>query len=476
MPTPLPASRMSSSVFSAWTLAACSPRSTGMEPTASKKDFITRPLAPPVVKYSALAKNATGRGIRAWTITLSRKERWFGATMKGPSLGTFSRPITVGRQVEEMSPRVVQRIASNIANGVHLIQGFGPRAFGESGDRSVERQGSVHDLDGAGRVQFAVGRKTPAYADAVESVRSRPGHVLCPVPHHHGILGVPAVPGGEVGQRRSHNGSLPGRRTGRCRLVGGRAADGVEQGGDAVVLQDSAGDAFGLLGGDGDGLSCLDQGFQQRPDPRIKPALGDAGGQVVPAVDADGVVELFGRDPCDVPQRMAELRPDHGVQPVPARYRQAEFGEGRRDPVRDPPGRIDKSAVEVKDHGHGCMGHRSSFSRPRGWQKIACPVGNRSGKIPAVRARHQPRMSARNAAVWLSLDFATCSGVPDATIRPPPEPPSGPRSTIQSALLMTSRLCSIVITVLPFSTSPCSTISSLRMSSKCRPVVGSSRT
>src|SRR6478735_7879472 len=115
---------MSSSVFSAWTLAACSPRSTGMEPTASKKDFITRPLAPLVVKYSALAKNATGRGIKAWTITLSRKDRWFGATMNGPVVGTFSSPMTVGRQVELTSPRVVERIASNIAIGVHLVQGL----------------------------------------------------------------------------------------------------------------------------------------------------------------------------------------------------------------------------------------------------------------------------------------------------------------------------------------------------------------
>ena len=35
---------MSSSVFRACTLAACSPRSTGMEPTASKKDFMSRAL------------------------------------------------------------------------------------------------------------------------------------------------------------------------------------------------------------------------------------------------------------------------------------------------------------------------------------------------------------------------------------------------------------------------------------------------
>src|SRR5437899_1299513 len=36
---------------------------------------------------------------------------------------------------------------------------------------------------------------------------------------------------------------------------------------------------------------------------------------------------------------------------------------------------------------------------------------------------------------------------------PPPSPPSGPRSMIQSAVLMTSRLCSMTSTVLPWSTS-----------------------
>jgi hypothetical protein len=40
-------------------------------------------------------------------------------------------------------------------------------------------------------------------------------------------------------------------------------------------------------------------------------------------------------------------------------------------------------------------------------------------------------------------------GVPVAMISPPPSPPSGPRSTIQSAVLMTSRLCSMTTTVLP---------------------------
>src|SRR4051794_7207219 len=41
--------------------------------------------------------------------------------------------------------------------------------------------------------------------------------------------------------------------------------------------------------------------------------------------------------------------------------------------------------------------------------------------------------------------FATSSGRPLATISPPRSPASGPRSTTQSASLMTSRLCSIRI-------------------------------
>ncbi|CPU57577.1 Uncharacterised protein [Mycobacteroides abscessus] len=48
-------------------------------------------------------------------------------------------------------------------------------------------------------------------------------------------------------------------------------------------------------------------------------------------------------------------------------------------------------------------------------------------------------------------------------------------SMIQSDVLMTSRLCSMTMTVLPLSTRPLITVSSLRMSSKCKPVVGSSR-
>ena len=49
---------------------------------------------------------------------------------------------------------------------------------------------------------------------------------------------------------------------------------------------------------------------------------------------------------------------------------------------------------------------------------------------------------------------ATFSGVPATTTVPPPLPPSGPMSMTQSALAMTSRLCSMTTTELPLSTSP----------------------
>ena len=68
----------------------------------------------------------------------------------------------------------------------------------------------------------------------------------------------------------------------------------------------------------------------------------------------------------------------------------------------------------------------------------------------------------------------TCSGVPSATSRPPASPPSGPRSMIQSAERITSRLCSMMMSEWPASSSLRSARISLAMSSKCRPVVGSS--
>ncbi len=59
------------------------------------------------------------------------------------------------------------------------------------------------------------------------------------------------------------------------------------------------------------------------------------------------------------------------------------------------------------------------------------------------------RSGARACPVYEVLQAATVSGVPATITRPPPAPPSGPRSMTQSAVLTTSRLCSTTSTVLP---------------------------
>ena len=81
----------------------------------------------------------------------------------------------------------------------------------------------------------------------------------------------------------------------------------------------------------------------------------------------------------------------------------------------------------------------------------------------------------KNLGVNPTLLLATSSGVPAERRRPPLRPPSGPMSMIWSASLITSRLCSMISTVLPRSTSFCNTSIRMRISSKCSPVVGSSR-
>src|SRR5690606_34237213 len=94
----------------------------------------------------------------------------------------------------------------------------------------------------------------------------------------------------------------------------------------------------------------------------------------------------------------------------------------------------------------------------------------------AQRALLARRRGARARPVWRSATAATSSGVPSATMRPPPAPPSGPRSITWSEAAITSRWCSITSTVFPASTRRWSTSRRRRTSSKCRPVVGSSRT
>ena len=87
-----------------------------------------------------------------------------------------------------------------------------------------------------------------------------------------------------------------------------------------------------------------------------------------------------------------------------------------------------------------------------------------------------PRDLAMAAAVKLFVDLATVLGGPFAITSPPPSPPSGPRSMIQSAARMTSRLCSTMTRVFPLSANRCITFRSNSISAKCKPVVGSSNT
>ena len=107
----------------------------------------------------------------------------------------------------------------------------------------------------------------------------------------------------------------------------------------------------------------------------------------------------------------------------------------------------------------------NSSCRSRG-MRAAVPALHAALPLPARRpaARGTVRRDStlRNARpVWLASTSATSSGGPVATIRPPPAPPSGPRSMIQSAVLITSRLCSTTTTVLPGATKPCSTFEQL---------------
>ena len=79
----------------------------------------------------------------------------------------------------------------------------------------------------------------------------------------------------------------------------------------------------------------------------------------------------------------------------------------------------------------------------------------------------------RNPPVKVFLS-ANSSGVPWPTNLPPNFPPPGPNSMTWSAKRKTSRLCSMTNTLLPCSTKRSRVCSSVRMSWKWRPVVGSS--
>ena len=104
----------------------------------------------------------------------------------------------------------------------------------------------------------------------------------------------------------------------------------------------------------------------------------------------------------------------------------------------------------------------SNTSKPS--KTVSGCIGNPDGRVnPVGSTTHQfPEELPGVALAHLSYFLR----VPMASTRPPPLPPSGPKSITWSTDLTTSRLCSITTTVLPASTSRCKTWSSFLMSSK----------
>ena len=95
-------------------------------------------------------------------------------------------------------------------------------------------------------------------------------------------------------------------------------------------------------------------------------------------------------------------------------------------------------------------------------------------EAPPVAKRAGGRASRSAAPVSDPAAASIPSGVPAKTTRPPCDPLPGPRSTMRSAARMTSRWCSMAMTVWPFATRPSIAVSSSATSAVCRPVVGSS--
>jgi hypothetical protein len=88
------------------------------------------------------------------------------------------------------------------------------------------------------------------------------------------------------------------------------------------------------------------------------------------------------------------------------------------------------------------FGCRSGWNAVWDFGDVMAPPGRTFVTRPGVR-----RYPGHRALRYWPVIF--CSGGPAASTEPPREPPSGPRSMTQSAVLITSRLCSITMTVLP---------------------------
>ncbi len=79
---------------------------------ASKNRRVTHPFTPGPVKYSCLARKCTWRSSMAGMNTESETDRWLLARIAGPSVGTFPRPFTQGRN----SRRVAGATANVLAD------------------------------------------------------------------------------------------------------------------------------------------------------------------------------------------------------------------------------------------------------------------------------------------------------------------------------------------------------------------------
>jgi hypothetical protein len=115
---------------------------------------------------------------------------------------------------------------------------------------------------------------------------------------------------------------------------------------------------------------------------------------------------------------------------------------------------------------------RADRARRGALQGPAASTGGQRRRIiavsaAAIRDRCESRLAGRSFRCLAGDDLLGRTGGDDPGRRA--RPASGPRSMIQSACFTTSRLCSINTTVLPRSTSRCSTSSSLARSSKCSP-------
>src|SRR4029453_5467865 len=125
--------------------------------------------------------------------------------------------------------------------------------------------------------------------------------------------------------------------------------------------------------------------------------------------------------------------------------------------VREPPPVVDAGAVGPLGQVRvpGARGHPTPFPAAGVLSGLPLPAtANRDrGQLAFLRTRFLgaaaaataswSRWFARYRPVWLSGTVATNSGGPSATTVPPRKPPSRPMSMIQSALLMTSRVCSM---------------------------------